>query len=1308
MNNIVTQNILMDGKPGFQMTSEEELIHINNIDWKSRDILFDDNWRFFLGEMPEAQNICFNDSGWLRLSLPHDYSINQPYSPNMEAESGYLPGGVGWYRKGFFLPRELSDKRICLNFDGVYMNASVWINGTKLGTHPYGYTPFSFDLTPYLIFEAENVLAIRVDHKIPSSRWYSGSGIYRSVSLTVTGGLHIGLNGIAISAPELEQEVDSPVSIRIKTMVDNESDIVSQVFLRHTIYKKNDPEKKVTGTFISANPVTILPGESSSTVDEFVTFESPQLWSTESPAIYIVKTELIADNNIKDLCLTDFGFRFFYFDQDAGFFLNGKAVKLKGVCMHHDQGALGAAAHKRAIQRQVEILADMGCNSIRMTHNPASKSLIELCSQKGILVIEEIFDGWHGSKNGNTEDYGKWFGRNIEKDNAILGKYDGMTWEELDLKSTLKRDINAPCIIMWSLGNEIMEGIGINTEEFPAKAAQLIAWAQEIDGSRPVTTGDNKLKYGHAESISISRLLQEAGGIIGINYATLDELDCIHKNHPTYKIYGSETASSINSRGVYNPRQYDRQFTAYDEARVGWGHYASQAWYDTVRKDYVAGEYVWTGFDYIGEPTNYNGIGPGIASHPWPSPKHSYFGIIDTAGFPKDSYYLYQSLWNNHIDTLHILPAWNGNVVEKNEDGQVKVVVYTNAPSVELFFAPFGTGKKNSLGKKTFTVKSSEGGGYTYQLYEGNDRSPDQYRNLYLTWMLPYEDGTLSALAYDESGNIITNTSGRSTVTTAGKSSKLMLTADRTAIHADGRDLCYITAEILDQYGHPVSNANDRIRFQIHGHGEIMGIDNGLSVDHDPYQTDNRNAFNGKALIIVRFTDKAESFTLEASASGLISDSVTVETHAVASRPLPDTAVKYYKIAKNQYVMVGNMPVLPSDLTIVYSDNTSAVRPVLWDNVGKEAVASAGSFVLQGKADKLTVSITVHILDNIASALNYSTAVPIGSKPILPLSRQMLGEDGRVLYTTLPVTWDQPEDSVYEKEGIVIIHGKVTVFNKQLPVTASIRVQAQTYAITSNVAPKSKLSQTIPPDLVSDTLGVITSEAIAGMEGIFDSPEYQSPERWSNQTYTEKQKNQPASIIFSYDTQEMLGQANIYFCRTEGPIRCPDPETTSWYISNTSPSGPWSLLKTQESINAAPVSDKIKRYTYNFEPVMVTYLRLEIHNAQTPTPPVPHGCVVSTGIAKVELLRAESRFIVNDSTRISSILLNGIQVPSDMLASGEVFTPVTEISSLKVCSDDHAAITVLPEHNGTIHIFTESEDHTKRSELLIHLGTEKA
>lgn len=520
-----------------QMSSDPEAVYVSNYGKSTdqRTINFDSNWKFNLGDVENAQTANFDDSKWRQVSLPHDYSIEQDYSKSMEAESGYLPGGTGWYRKSFTIDKAAEGKEIRVDFSGVYMNASVWVNGEKLGTHPYGYTPFSFDITDYVKYGEENTIAVKVENKTPSSRWYSGSGIYRSVNLTMTEKVHVDLEGTQITTENLKAEQGGTVNMDVRTQVVNDSEDEQAVTLTHTVFPKGADESAAIGT-VTTEAKTVASGESDE-IEITLEAQSPALWSVDSPTLYTVRTEVKLGENTVDVYDTEYGFRYFDFDNNTGFSLNGQNTKLKGVCMHHDQGALGAKANARAIARQIEILKQMGCNAIRVTHNPAADELIQTCNEQGMLVIDEAFDTWLYAKNGNSNDYAKWFNQTIDGDNQILGAGDGMTWAQFDLTTMVKRGYNAPSIIMWSLGNEVMEGISGGVSNYPATAQKLVNWVKELDTTRPMTTGDNKLKDNKSEAESIGNTLNAAGGTVGFNYCAGWQYDNWHKSHPEWLMY---------------------------------------------------------------------------------------------------------------------------------------------------------------------------------------------------------------------------------------------------------------------------------------------------------------------------------------------------------------------------------------------------------------------------------------------------------------------------------------------------------------------------------------------------------------------------------------------------------------------------------------------------------------------------------------------------------------------------------------------------------------------------------------------------
>ena len=1283
-----------------QMSSTPEVVYSSAVDSKqNRTSDFDANWKFMLSDSVQAQDPTFDDSAWQQVDLPHDYSITQKYSQSNEAESAYLPGGTGWYRKSFTIDRDLAGKRIAINFDGVYMNATVWFNGVKLGTHPYGYSPFSFDLTGNAKFGGENTIVVKVENRLPSSRWYSGSGIYRDVTLTVTDGVHVGNNGVAIKTPSLATQNGGNVTMNLTTKVANDTKAAANITLKQTVFPKGGKTDAAIGTVTTASK-SIAAGASAD-VTSTITAASPKLWSIKNPNLYTVRTEVLNGGKVLDTYDTEYGFRWTGFDATSGFSLNGEKVKLKGVSMHHDQGSLGAVANRRAIERQVEILQKMGVNSIRTTHNPAAKALIDVCNEKGVLVVEEVFDMWNRSKNGNTEDYGKWFGQTIAGDNAVLGGDKDETWAKFDLTSTINRDRNAPSVIMWSLGNEMMEGISGSVSDFPATSAKLVAWTKAADSTRPMTHGDNKIKANWNESNTMGDNLTANGGVVGTNYSNGANYDQIRTGHPSWAIYGSETASAINSRGIYNrttggAQSSDKQLTSYDNSAVGWGAVASSAWYDVVQRDFVAGTYVWTGFDYLGEPTPWNGTGSGAVGS-WPSPKNSYFGIVDTAGFPKDTYYFYQSQWNDDVHTLHILPAWNENVVAKDSSNKVPVVVYTDAAKVKLYFTPKGSTEKRLIGEKSFTKKTTAAG-YTYQVYEGTDKDSTAHKNMYLTWNVPWAEGTISAEAYDENNRLIPegSTEGNASVTTTGKAAKLKADADRKTITADGKDLSYIEVDVTDANGHIVPDAANRVTFDVKGAGKLVGVDNGSSPDHDSYQADNRKAFSGKVLAIVQSTKEAGEITVTAKADGLQSSTVKIATTAVPGTSTEKTVRSFY-YSRNYYVKTGNKPILPSDVEVRYSDGTSDRQNVTWDAVSDDQIAKAGSFSVAGTVAGQKISVRVTMIDEIGALLNYSASTPVGTPAVLPGSRPAVLPDGTVTSANFAVHWTKPADTVYNTAGTVKVPGTATVFGKEFKVTATIRVQRSQVTIGSSVSGNAlRLTQNIPADKQSDTLNAIkdgstTVDANTGGGA--------NPSAWTNWAYSKAGHN-TAEITFEYATEQQLGQIVMYFFRDSNAVRFPDAGKTKIQISADGKN--WTDLAATETIAAQESSDRVKPYTYDFAPVGATFVKVTVTNADTTTP----SGVVCTGLTEIELKTATSKFVTNTSAALSSLTVNGTKVSDSVLAAGSYNTPAI-IADVKAEGEGNASVTVLPAHDNVIRVITESEDHVTRKTFTINLGTEQ-
>lgn len=820
---------------------------------ESRVTTINENWQFSLDGGP-FENV----------SLPHDWSIGQEFSSAYEAESGFLPGGKGIYRKVLVFPKEYRNRRIMIEFGGVYMNAEVYVNGRRLGEHPYGYTDFAFDLSEDLICDgiSENTIEVRVNNVLPSSRWYSGSGICRDVNLIVTDAVHIARNGIRIMTPHVDPDGISETKTAVTIVNESDEEKTADV---HVILKEEGGN-----AVAEADKDAVLAAGEETTLTLDLPVDHAALWSLDNPCRYTAEVQLKDPaGSMMDSVSVLFGYRTMEFDPDQGFFLNGEPVKLKGVCLHHDQGALGAAQYKRAIERQLDLLQEMGINAIRTAHNPADTQLLEACSRRGILVVEEAFDTWTIPKNGNDGDYSRYFLEAIGADNEIDGGTAGLYWSAFDARAMVLHSRNEPCVMMYSIGNEILGNIEGDTSEYPKYAAMLAEWISRYD-DRPVTIADNMTLKENETQEAIDAAVHEAGGVVGLNYATAESMERYHRNHPDWCLYGSETASAYGSRGEYAARGIDEkrhQVTAFDEETVAWGMKARDAWFHTISRDYIAGEFVWTGFDYLGEPEPWNGISPGSVTGDDPLPRSSYFGILDTAGLPKDSYYFYQSQWRDDITVAHILPDWDPDNIRRSLFGNVDVTVYTNAASIELFL----NGK--SLGrKKAETVTTPLG--YTYRLYEGK-MAPE--------WKVSWKEGVLEAAAYDEEGNVIENTSGRSRTGGEKEPVRLLMKTDRTCIHADGNDLAYLSVSLADARGRIISSADASVTFQVEGEGVILGSDNGDPTDlsclksADPH-TCSRDTFHGQAVLIVQSTKTAGDIIVHARTSTGLSAKAVIHT----------------------------------------------------------------------------------------------------------------------------------------------------------------------------------------------------------------------------------------------------------------------------------------------------------------------------------------------------------------------------------------------------------------------------------------------
>jgi beta-galactosidase len=794
-----------------------------------RRVNFDGDWRFFKGEAEGAERPDFNDAQWRQVRLPHDWAIEGPFDSKLNPHTGALPiFGTGWYRKSFTIPASGKGRYFSIEFDGAMANSRVWLNGKELGGRPYGYIGFGFDLTPYLHFGAEaNVLAVRLTPEDRSSRWYPGAGIYRNVWMDITGPVHVGRWGTYVTTPEV---ADDKSSVAVKTEIRNQSDREMKIVLQTSVL---DPAGKMVSRNSDAADV---PAGGMQTVATTLSVTRPQRWDTEHPYLYTLVSEVMDGKRVVDRYTTPFGMRTIVFDKDKGFLLNGRYLKIQGVCNHADLGALGAAVNWRATERQLEIMKGAGVNAIRTSHNPPSPELLELCDRMGLMVMDESFDMWRIPKVPNG--YSKYFDE----------------WSERDLRDMVRRDRNHPSIIMYSIGNEIPEqGRADGWQE----AKRLTGLFHQEDPTRPTTSAFNNWTG------AIKNKLADEVDIPGFNYAPM-HYEQIMKEHPNWVIYGSETASCVSSRGVYQLpiRKYDKdpslQISSYDIIAPPWAYCPDEDFTYEDRFPQVLGEFVWTGFDYIGEPTPYFGGSHNEAD--WPA-RSSYFGMVDLAGFPKDRYYLYQSQWTKQ-PMVHVLPHWNW----QGREGQaIPVMAYTNADEVELFL----NGK--SLGRKR---RFSE----PVELPVGPNVSPDRkllskYR---LEWQVPYEPGDLKAIAYRSGQQAAVDE-----VRTAGAPARVKLTPDHASILADGDDLSFITVRVEDRDGNLCPSADNLVRFNVTGAGTIAAVDNGNAATDEPFQADRRKAFSGMALLIVRSNrGQAGRIHIAATSDGLTAAAADVTTHS--------------------------------------------------------------------------------------------------------------------------------------------------------------------------------------------------------------------------------------------------------------------------------------------------------------------------------------------------------------------------------------------------------------------------------------------
>lgn len=739
----------------------------------------------------------FDDSAWQSVTVPHDWSIYNNFNADSPAtyEGGYLDGGDAWYRCKFTIADAMLSDQTLLYFDGVYMEATVYLNGRLVGRNYHGYNPFWLDISNVLV-EGENVLAVFVRNRQPSSRWYSGSGIYRPVYLLTMEGAGKWVTDVAVTSPDLESQHTGSVATHIAFTIHN-TDTATSGTAKVIIYK--DGVQIVQ----SSKDVTIGEGETACSTDLSVT--APALWDVGKPNLYEAEITITGSFGSYTAPRVVYGYRWTKWDVDTGFWLNGKNIKLKGVCMHHDLGCIGTEANQSAMERQIDSMVQMGANAIRLTHNPGSTMFLDLCMRKGVLVIEELFDHWTVAKR--KYDFARFYTDHYKE----------------VVRDTLLRDRNDPAIIMWSLGNEINSTAKYTAEQVRPIVTALIAEVKQYDTTRPVTMGED------SPNMDAAKVCMELLDVCGINYNS-NNLSVPHDmGKPSY---GSETTSALASRGIYARDDTGYQCSSLDDDKVNWGSYAAIALQAHMENAYSGGMFVWTGWDYIGEPTPFN---------KYPA-KSSYFGIVDLAGFPKDIYYMYQSRWTSK-PMIHIFPRNLDSV----EDGKTqRIAVYSNCPTVELFVNGV------SIGKQT----------------QAQIAEKYQFR-----WWPTFHPGTVTAKGYDADGAVVATDEVK---TSDGIPARLALTAYKTTVDVTTDDLVFVTCEVQDKDGVPVPTASSAVTFTCTG-GTVLGTDNGNAACVEPMRTNTKSAFSGKVLCVCRHDGQAGALIVTATANGLSAGAITIK-----------------------------------------------------------------------------------------------------------------------------------------------------------------------------------------------------------------------------------------------------------------------------------------------------------------------------------------------------------------------------------------------------------------------------------------------
>jgi beta-galactosidase len=1158
----------------------------------ARTINFDSGWRFKLvntsdttdpsgrfgnSSDPKASAENFNDSSWQPITTSHDWSITQLPQPSQTNATGYFPGGLGWYRKEFTLPSSMTGKRISIDFDGVFDNSYVYLNGKLLGNHPYGYTGYSFDVSNLVHTDGvtRNVLAVVVQNMEPSSRWYSGSGITRHVHLTVVDPIHVARWGTFVTTPQLATTIHSGYAdVHVATNVANDS---GQNVVARLDYKIMN----AGGTVVAQSAATgvAVPADGASSSAD-IRVDHPNLWSTTNPYLYRVETEIVVGGTTVDSTSTTFGVRWLVFDPNKGVLLNGEPIKLRGVDLHNDEGALGSVDNYDALWRQMSLLKRMGVNAFRTSHNPPSPEMIDVCQRLGIVMMVEAFDAWDVGKL--AQDYHLYFNQ----------------WSDYDIKEMVNEAKNSPAVIMWSIGNEIPDWTSASALPIEQR---LIAGIKSIDTTRPIVAGSDKYRSVPASGSVADQMVQSLDGL-GVNYDTAQTVDALHAKYPTKFFSESESSSEASTRGYYqdpnllntgqNFTPGKQELSSYDNNMASWTMSDEYGLKKDRDRPFYAGEFIWSGFDYIGEPTPYTTF----------PVKTSFFGTIDTAGFPKDAYYLFKSQWNP-TPMVHILPM---NWTDYRRGQTVQVWAYANEPTVELFLNGV------SLGARSFDQKTTAAGqrylettqctgddkNYTAGACPGSYESPNgSSGKLHLSWNVPFKAGKLVAIAKDASGRVV----ARDEEDTAGAPYALRLSPDKRVLLDDGNSLSYVTVQVLDAHGVEVPDADNTINLSVAGAGSFQGADNGKQDDAEGYKANSHTAFNGKLLAIIESDTRPGPIRVTASADGLLPATTTLYSSGSPGRGL--IAIEPVSLRSR----LGDQPALPATVQGVRAEGSTERLRVSWSTVPSHGRAHAGIYTVDGAVAGTTMTAQADLtVYRVAGIQRSATSGPPRARPALPSAVRVAYSDG--VTQQKPVSWAPIPPKQYATPRLFSVTGRITGI--RMPVQATVRI-ARRSAASQDIALASgpmhptadaSFSGGVFADGGSDA-GTSTTVPAAMLDGNTTSG------GWSNryskaatQTLAEVTNSHPNDwVSVSWPHPQSFAKINVYFTIDSADQLPASVVVTYWNGLE------WVQVKNQHE---ALASDSDAPSTITFDTINTTNVKLDMTSA-APNNPVTGNLTIT-------------------------------------------------------------------------------------------------